>query len=291
MGIEGKMERDEVRLAIRNIRDLPTLPGVATRILEVTQNTESSAMELADIVINDPAVSAKILNLANSSFYGFSQRITTIPQAVVVLGFDMVRSLALGVSVFQSLDRAPGSPSFEWDGFWLHSIGCATAAKNLAREVGIRDEGSLFVAGLLHDLAKILLDTHFRDQYRQVMLRVTRGDGPSCQIELEELGVDHAEIGSWLAFRWKFPDLLVDPIAGHHDLNQVQEGYNREAACVHLANLMTKQAGLGSSYEGSPPDPRAFSLTGLSEGRVDALTDELSGQKEAIEEFFSYLRS
>jgi HD-like signal output (HDOD) protein len=285
------MDRDEIKLTIRNVKNLPTLPGVATRILQVTQDTGSSAIELANIIRNDPTVSAKVLNLANSSFYGFSQRITTIPQAVVVLGFDMIRSLALGVSVFHALAAKTSEPSFEWDGFWLHSIGCGTAAKIVARDLGIRDEGTLFVAGLLHDLAKVFLDLHFRDSYHEVMKKVEAGEGPSYEIEREVMGVDHAEIGAWLAFRWKFPDLLLNPIAGHHDLSKVEEPYLRDATIVHLANILTKRAGIGAVYHVpvANPDDRVQSLLKLAPERVDRMSQDLGEQKAQIEEFFGYL--
>ena len=102
------MDPEEIRLSLRNIRDLPTLPGVASRILEVTSDSESGARELADIVINDQSLSAKVLHLANSAFFGFSRPITTIPQSVVVLGFDEVKSLALGASVFETLSQPSG---------------------------------------------------------------------------------------------------------------------------------------------------------------------------------------
>lgn len=286
------MDRDEIRLTIRNIKNLPTLPGVASRILEVTQDTESNAMELADIVINDPAVSARVLNLANSSFYGFSQRITTIPQAVVVLGFDMIRSLALGVSVFQTLDSAPDTPSFERDAFWLHAIGCGTAAKIVARELDIRDEGTLFVAGLLHDLAKIILDMHFSDEYAEVIKAAEATSRPSYLVEQELMGVDHAEIGAWLAFRWKFPDLLVNPIAGHHDLSLAEDDFLRESTIVHLANNLAKRAGIGLVFENPvpAPDERVQSVLHLTPDRVNRIADELAGEQERIAEFFSYLK-
>ena len=123
------MDREDIRLGIRNIKNLPTLPVIVSRVLEVADDSGSSANELADIVSKDMSVSAKVLNLANSAFYGFSRRITTIPQAVVVLGFDTVRSLALSVSVFETLKQTTDDVSFDREAFWIHSIGCGTSAR------------------------------------------------------------------------------------------------------------------------------------------------------------------
>ena len=144
------MDREDIRLGIRNIKNLPTLPVIVSRILEVADDSGASANELAELVARDMSVSAKVLNLANSAFYGFSRRITTIPQAVVVLGFDTVRSLALSVSVFDSLSRNTSDVSFDREAFWIHSIGCGTASRLIAKELGFRDTGTFFVAGLLH---------------------------------------------------------------------------------------------------------------------------------------------
>ena len=150
------MDREEIKLAIRNIKNLPTLPIIVTRILRVATDSGSSANELAELISRDMSVSAKVLNLANSAFYGFSSRIATIPQAVVVLGFGTVRSLALGVSVFDTMHQAAGGKSFDREAFWIHSIGCGTACKLIARTLGQKDIGTPFVAGLLHDLGKLI---------------------------------------------------------------------------------------------------------------------------------------
>jgi c-di-GMP-related signal transduction protein len=150
------MDREDIRLGIRNIKNLPTLPVIVSRVLEVADDSGSSANELADIVSKDMSVSAKVLNLANSAFYGFSRRITTIPQAVVVLGFDTVRSFALSVSVFETLKQTTDDVSFDREAFWIYSIGCGTSARLIAKNLNYKDTGTFFVAGLLHDLGKVL---------------------------------------------------------------------------------------------------------------------------------------
>jgi len=143
------MDREDIRLGIRNIKNLPTLPVIVSRILEVADDSGSSANELAELVARDMSVSAKVLNLAISAFYGFSRRITTRPRAVVVLGCDTVRSLALSVSVFAALKNDTNEVSFDREAFWIHSIGCGTASRLIAKELKYRDTGTFFVAGLL----------------------------------------------------------------------------------------------------------------------------------------------
>lgn len=285
------MDREDVRLGIRNIKNLPTLPVIVSRVLEVADDSGSSANELADIVSKDMSVSAKVLNLANSAFYGFSRRITTIPQAVVVLGFDTVRSLAMSVSVFETLNQTTDDVSFDREAFWIHSIGCGTSARIIAKKLNYKDTGTFFVAGLLHDLGKVILDTYFHDQYAEVVEEMVEEERSALEAETDLLDIDHGEVGGWLAARWKFPDILVNPIAYHHNLMAVDEGFIKEAVIVHLANILTKRAHIGLCYEEeiAPPSDFVHSELNLNDGQITNLLRELQGEKEQITDFFNCL--
>lgn len=285
------MDREDIRLGIRNIKNLPTLPIIVSRVLEVADDSGSSATELAEIVARDMSVSAKVLNLANSAFYGFSRRITTVPQAVVVLGFETVRSLALSVSVFESLNKPSGEASFDREAFWVHSIGCGTAARLVAKNLGMRDTGTPFVAGLLHDLGKVILDTYYNDLYQEVVEEMVEEERSALDVETDVLDIDHAEVGGWLATRWKFPEVLVAPIASHHNLMSADEAFLKDAVITHLANILTKRAGIGLCYESEIPDPSDLveSNLGLSSDKVDEILKELGSEQEKIKEFFNTL--
>ena len=288
------MDRDELLLRIRNTKDLPTLPGVAARIFQVTHDDEASARELASIVMNDQSVSAKVLNLANSAFYGFARMITTIPQAVVVLGFDTVRSLALSVSVFDALGSpSSGQVNLDREAFWMHAIGCGAASRLIATELGYRDTGTSFMLGLLHDLGKVIMDTYLNEEYQQVVQEVVEEGRPFSEVESEILDIDHAEIGGWLAFRWRFPEVLVAPIEYHHNPLGAEEEHLKETLVVHLANVLTKRAGIGACYEDPVLDPvdMVEGELGITEERVDFLTKSLHTEKEQIEEFLSYMKA
>ena len=287
------MDREDIRLGIRNIKNLPTLPVIVSRVLEVADDSGSSANELADIVSKDMSVSAKVLNLANSAFYGFSRRITTIPQAVVVLGFDTVRSLALSVSVFESLHTEDAEVSFDREAFWVHSIGCGNAARLVAKALNYKDTGTFFVAGLLHDLGKVILDTYFHEQYAKVVEEMIEEERSAIDTETDILNIDHAEVGGWLAARWKFPEILVTPIASHHNLMSADEQFMKEAVIVHLANILTKRAHIGLCYEEdiAPPSDLVHSELQLDDDQITAILRELQGEKEQINDFFTQLSS
>ena len=285
------MDREDIRLSIRNIKNLPTLPVIVARVLEVADDSGASANELAEIVSRDMSVSAKVLNLANSAFYGFSRRITTVPQAVVVLGFDTVRSLALSVSVFESLKNAEEGVSFDREGFWIHSIGCGTASRLIAKATGYRDTGTFFVAGLLHDLGKVILDTYFNELYQEVVEEMVEEARSALDAETDILDIDHSEVGGWLAARWKFPEVLVTPIASHHNPMGAAEEHFKEALIIHLANIVTKRAGIGLCYEESVADPSDLvgSELKISSAQIATFEEDLLGEKDGITEFFKQL--
>ena len=285
------MDREDIRLSIRNIKTLPTLPVIVTRVLEVTDSANASANELGDVIANDVSLSAKVLNLANSAFYGFTRRITTIRQAVVVLGFDTVRSLALSVSVFDALKGSNGHVSFDREAFWMHSVGCGTAARLVGKLVGCRDTGTLFVAGLLHDLGKVILDTYFHDLYQEVVEDMVAEGRPATEVERDLLDIDHAEVGGWLAERWSFPAVLVAPIAHHHDPMSSGAEHLRETLIVHLSNILVKRHGIGLCYETVPQrlSREVASELQLNRERVTSLRESLDKEREHITEFLGQL--
>ncbi len=285
------MDREDIRLGIRNIKNLPTLPVIVSRILEVADDSGSSANELAELVARDMSVSAKVLNLANSAFYGFSRRITTIPQAVVVLGFDTVRSLALSVSVFETLSRNSKEVSFDREAFWIHSIGCGTASRLIAKSLGYRDTGTFFVAGLLHDLGKVILDTYFSAHYAEVVQEMIEEERSALEAETDILNIDHAEVGALLAARWKFPEILINPISAHHNLMIAEEQFLKESIIVHLANILTKRCGIGLCYEAVIARPNELVQTRLKlkNAQIAKLESDLKAEQDEINEFFSYL--
>lgn len=286
------MLREDIRLAIRNIRNLPTLPAVVLRIMEVAQDRESSAKQLAEIVSNDQSVFARVLKLANSAFYGFSRQISNITQAVVVLGFDTVRSLALSVSTFDSLSRADSESRFDREGFWVHSIGAGMAARAIGGAMGSCDSGNLFVAGLLHDVGKVILDSHFREYYGIAVERLMVERRPTVEVEREVLDIDHAEVGGWIAARWRFPDALVAPIAHHHRPEAADWTGLEQTLIVHLANILVKRMKIGLCYEATAPEPSelVYSRLGLKPDVLPQVMEELDGAREEIDEFFMYLK-
>ena len=285
------MNREGIRLNLRSIRNLKTLPVIVLRIQEMAADVGSSANQLAEVVAQDQATSAKVLNLANSAFYGFSRKISTIRQAVVVLGFDTIRSLALSVAVYDTFSEPSGVVSFDREAFWMHSIGCGTASRLISKEMELRDGGTYFSAGLLHDLGKMILDMHFGDQYRDVVAQIAASGRPAWHVEQELLDIDHSEVGGLLAQQWKFPEVLVNPISFHHDPLSAHSEFLRATLVVHLGDILARRADIGMGHEARVPEPvdLVYSELGLSDDQLDRIEVDLEEEKDSILEFLSLL--
>lgn len=198
---------------IYEIRDLPTLPVIAQKILCLADDDETGAERLSKIISSDPALAAKVLRLANSAYYGHRAKISTIQHAIVVIGLNMLRQLSVGVIVFNSVK--PDRHSHKE--FWKHSIKTGTAASMIAQRARVESPEVCFVGGLLHDIGRLILETHLPDEYRQVHRLVESERLPLFLAERRTLETDHAEVGAWVAQRWQLPQQLVAAIAHHHD--------------------------------------------------------------------------
>jgi putative nucleotidyltransferase with HDIG domain len=231
----------DISQVVKSVRDLPTLPSVVLDLIGSFERADVDVTTLAEKMSRDQALAAKTLRLANSSFYGLAAKVKTVKQAIVVLGFDSARALAVASSV---IDTFSGSKSQQIDvaSFWRHSIAAALCAKSLARHANL-DQDYAFIAGLLHDIGRLLLASSFPDEYAQVLAYCALNDTTTSEAELRVLGVDHQRTGQMLAEAWKFPPVIQRAIGQHHapaaaDLCDVP-------GVVHAANAMVQALDLG----------------------------------------------
>lgn len=217
---------------IKKIRDLPSLSAVVTELMTSINQEAVNLTALVEKLSRDQALTAKTLRLANSSFYGMQGKVTTIHQAITVLGFNNVRTLVTAAAVTGSFP-ASTSGGFNFRTFWQHSIATAVCAKALARQLNMNQEYA-FTAGLLHDIGKLVLVTRYAPQYQEVMDYRAASDCYIQQAELAIFGVDHAEVGRALTAHWKFSAAMQNAVAGHHQPEE--QGVGSIASLVHLAN-------------------------------------------------------
>ena len=186
---------DQLEKRLKKVKELSTLPLVANNVIQLTQSPKSSALEVGEAISQDPALSSKVLRIANSAFYGFPRKITTIHLAIVVLGFANIRKIVLTASISDMMSGKMKNGNFDREAFWKHSIACAITSKLIAKRLGFKNDEEVFLWGLLHDLGKIILDSHFRKEFTEVVHLVKKENILIRDAEKRVLGVDHAEVG------------------------------------------------------------------------------------------------
>ena len=278
-------KQQRIKRITRSIIGLPTLPTVITQMIGLIDDPKTSASEVSQLISTDQALTAKILKLANSAFYGFSREIATVNHAVVVLGFETVKSLGLSVSVLERFAAGSAQTSFDRQKFWEHSIACGVAARLLADRLRYRVQGEAFAAGILHDIGKLILSQYFTEEFEQI-LSLTRDEGLYIgRAEKLVLGVTHTQIGLWLADKWNLPDKLVTAIAYHHKPGRLKQDAEL-ASLIHLADFLCRREKIGDGGGGKLPplDPAALRTFGIYDDPKAALYRIFSHGEQLQEE-------
>lgn len=270
------MLNPKLKSIIRRIDDLPTLPRTVFRITEMINNPRSSARDLAQVITDDQVLTARLLRLVNSSFYGFPQRITTITRAIVVIGFDAIRHLLLTTSVFDIFSGHRSDLQQAREHLWDHSLGSAVAAKVIGKYIRHEKIEELFVCALLHDIGKIVSMVYAHDDYEAVTKLATEKDILLFEAESTLLTYTHADIGRLLAERWNLPKMVAEVIYHHHTPDEAGE-YAKEAGIVHLADIFCRALQLGSGGDNRMPalNISAWELLGLSKKDIGAMLPEV----------------
>ncbi|MDP2360244.1 MAG: HDOD domain-containing protein [bacterium] len=250
-----------IRRIAQGIHDLPTLPTVVAKIIQLVDNPRTNAATLARLIAGDPALTARMLKMANSAYYGFPRRIGTINLAIVVLGFNTVRDLAVSASLVERINL-----SHEGDGgmgdFWEHSVSTAVASRMLQRTAHNRTVGEAFVAGLLHDIGRLVVARYLPEEFQRIQEALAGSDQPLWTIEHELLGMSHAEIGGTLCRHWNLPEAICDAIHWHH-MPMRQEERSPLTCILHVAEYMAHRSSRNPHQEGR--------LGGVEEGAADVL--------------------
>lgn len=258
------MEKEDFIRTLDQINELPTLPNIYVRLNKLLRSTNSNIVQVSRIIETDQAISTKLLRLVNSSFFGFSRKITQIQRAVVLLGFNAVRNAVLSISVFQSF-KGNSPTGFDRRDFWKHSIITGISAKLIAQELHLECEEDAFSAGIIHDLGKLVLDQFFPVEFSRVLAWCAK---EKCSIrdgEHQVLGTDHAEIGEYLTERWNLPYLLVEATALHHTPSVLRSN-PQIVSLVHIANTMAHFFESGGT---TTPQQQDFHQAALEELEID----------------------
>ncbi len=281
------MDATAFLIQLENVENLPTLPVVVQQIQKLIASPNSSMAQIAAIITRDQAIAARVVRLINSAFYGMGGKVTSIQQAIVLLGLKTVRNLVTGVSVVKMFEN-PGSASlFDREKFWMHTFACALGARAIAREIRTPDPEDFFLAGLLHDIGILVLDQFFHLEFINVLQCAVSQKTDTTRAEMNVLGLTHQEVGEYVARRWKIPEILVHTIRNHHN------PANADSACVgsmlamsavHVADVAAFNRGLDLGYKNGvkPYHTAAMRSIGISEGRVNELFEVVEKEVKAV---------
>jgi HD-like signal output (HDOD) protein len=277
---------------LREDPQLVSLPEVFARINAVLRDPHSTVEDAARIIGADPSLSAKLLKLVNSTFYSrasravekrFPAKVDSLTRAVMIVGGKQLATLALGVSVLPLFRDIP--PEFvNMKAFWKHSIGCGMIARALAMHVGVQGEESYFVAGLLHDIGRLVLYKQLPGPSGAALRRSREELCTLAAAEKDIFAFDHGLLGGLLLRKWQYPAVLEKMVRYHHDLSEPL--FIEEPAVIHVADFLVNALEIGTSGEWRVPALLPAAVESLSLSPAD-LKDLLSGVEERIEEIFA----
>jgi putative nucleotidyltransferase with HDIG domain len=267
---------DRLQAILRSTGDLPPMPPVALKVNQIATDPGSSVADFRRIVEGDQALTARILRMANSAFYGLDHRVTTLTHAVVVLGFKTMQSLVVASASKGVYMGNGGKLDSTEQGFWDHSIGCAFACRLIAGEVRYPGVEPAFLGGLLHDVGKAVFNRTLRNEYDKVVERVHNTGAPYHEVEQESFGFTHAELGALLAQKWNLAPEHVEVIHDHHyGVNSSGSSYLLDI--VRTANQLCHRLGIGCQANAGI-DPLAGSRSadlGLDAEKLGRLGEKL----------------
>lgn len=244
---------------------LVSLPEVCIRVNEMMDDPGVNATDIGKVIAQDTSLTARLLKIVNSAFYGFQARIETVSRAVTVIGLRELRGLVLAASAVESFSKLPNDV-LNLVNFWRHSVYCGVVSQLLAQRCNVLHSERLFVAGLLHDIGKLVITNKLINESRDVIKRVQKKKIFDFEAEQAILGFDHAEVGGVLLKEWNMPENLCNSVMYHHRPRAAMEP-TIEICIVHIANILTIRAEHGVTQNDAVPpiEAMAFDMTGLAE--------------------------
>jgi putative nucleotidyltransferase with HDIG domain len=270
---------------IKSVKRLPTLPIIFEQVLETIEDPRTTARSLQETIQNDQSITAKVLSMANSAYYGYTKQVSDLSRAIVILGFDMVKNIALSVSIFGMFPRK--NPVFDVENFWLHSISSAYLGRLIAEATHYYDSEKAFISSLLHDIGIVVLSSHFEEDFAEAAKLINEEDVPFRVAEKKIFGFDHADVGTWLGEKWDFPQDLLNSIQFHHDPTEAPQRYAELCYITYLANILSQMEEIGKGGSQTPPDidPKTYKVLKINEDDVEAIREKIRGMRPELELF------
>lgn len=230
---------------VRAVTHIAALPEVTIRIIQTVDNPRSSAHDLHRIISHDPVLAARVLKVVNSAFYGLPGQIASLERAIVLLGLNGVKNIAVAASLGQMFRGGALGGGYMVKDLWTHSIAVSVAAYELAKNLRLELPDEVFLAGLIHDLGLLLSLQLLPDRLRTVCDAAKTSDQTFCQLESKIIGLDHQQVGQALAAHWKFPRSCQVAAGSHHRPGDVQDSAQKISEIVYVADTLCREYGFG----------------------------------------------
>ncbi|MCX7726127.1 MAG: HDOD domain-containing protein [Chitinispirillaceae bacterium] len=269
---------------LSGIDNIPTLPLVLQQIRKVVSNSKSNMAQIASIVSKDQALASRTIRLVNSAYYARSTRVTTIQQAIVILGLNTLNNLMLGLTVIKIFDNTK-SILFDHNAFWKHCFGTALLSKKIAEVTHCGgDKEECFIAGLLHDMGRLVMEQFMHDTYIKALQKSQESKSPLIGKELETFGFTHSDAGSWLGRRWNIPLSLIYSMEFHHLSNYPSSATQTEKDIIRIvtaANELCNIAQIGSSGENKLTTNATITFSSLTKEVCKRIIEETAKEVDS----------
>ncbi|MBL0714172.1 MAG: HDOD domain-containing protein [Desulfosarcina sp.] len=268
------MTADNLTKIMEKVDVFPSIPGSAIRLLELVDQVDAPIQEIEEVLRMDPGLTANVLKLTNSSYFGLPTKIGSVKRALMLLGLKKVKQLIMASCVGAVMDRDIPGYNLSAGELWRHSIAVSVAAEGLVCELGLKSDDDIFTAALLHDVGKLVLGQFIDDDY--AALEAAAGNTVSFELaEKEVLGTDHAEVGARILKQWSFPEALVHVVRWHHN-PEMAEAIHQTTDIVHVANMLCLMMGIGVGREGLQyqPSPVVTRRLGIKPFHLEKLASQ-----------------
>jgi HD-like signal output (HDOD) protein len=289
------MERDTILKVIQAyVHKMPALPVTVAKVLEITSNPKTSPADLNQIISLDPVLMGKVMRLINSAYYSLPNQITSLVRAIIMLGINTVKNLALSTAVLGTLGRASDFQALNMEGFWRHSISVGVTAKLIAtsRNVDPKIREEYFIAGLLHDIGKIPLNNKLAKEYVLAVSNTDREHTPLYKSEEQIMMVNHAMVGKLIIENWRLGENLSDAVTFHHNLSDYTGSHRDLVVTVAVANLFSNTYELGFSGDRYPEElpTEVLAEAGVDWDYLEGIEDSVKAEIEKAQVFLQVAR-
>ena len=283
------MEAD-VEIKLRDyIKKMPSLPTSVTKVLEICNNPQTSPADLNHVISLDPVLVGRVLKLINSAYYGLGQPVTNLAKAIIMLGINTVKNLALSTAVMEHMTSKKASTGLDMEGFWRHSLCVGVSAKLLARKRGVdaKQVEEFFTAGLLHDIGKIPINAVLLKEYMLTISVADKKRESLHRAEDETIGLDHCKAGDMISTAWKLQGAVGDVIVHHHNYGEYSGDHTELLYSIAAANHFALLSGIGFSGDRHPekPESRIWEALNVSLDAFDEIEKIANAEIEKAEIF------